>query len=127
MLLLAQCRSVTGEGVAGNLLRHIKAHWTWFPVTSVAMLLWVWWRPLGTRPAAPVASAPPSRLVNGALPRAWLGCMLRSRVCVRLAMSLMMTACMGVTMSGFDAAARLLQREMSADGIVSAMVWGMAL
>ncbi|WP_332878386.1 hypothetical protein [Massilia sp. S19_KUP03_FR1] len=116
VLLLAQCRSSGDGGFFTGIGRHIEFHWQWFPLTTVAMLFWIF---------LSYQAAPES--MKGA------GCWntirrtLKRQVLPRLVNSLFMFFCMGVAMSGVEALGIRVQGQMSADGLLCGMLCGMSL
>jgi hypothetical protein len=103
--LLSQCRSSADGELFLSLWRHIEFHWQWFPVTTIAMLLWILmpgWRANDQRS-------------------------LPTQILPRLARGVCMFFCMEIAMRGVEALGIRMQGEMSADGFVCAMLCGMSL
>jgi hypothetical protein len=123
VFILAQCRTYISNSLPVDVLHHVKAHWNWFPVTSGAMLLWIWVMPHANAP--PIAQLP-LRLGHLALCTRFVS-FAREQVLMRLVCSLLMLICMGLAMCLLQSLAMMMQQAMSADGFVSAMVCGMAL
>ena len=122
-LILAQCRADASGGLAADLVRHVKTHWTWFFGTNVAMLTWIWIMPHSPLPA----SGAGSQRQRQASWHSRVDQFLCRRLLQRLALSGLMVASMALTMTMFESLARAMQRSMSADGLASAMLSGMAL
>lgn len=121
--ILAQCRADASGGLAADIVRHVKTHWTWFFGTNIAMLTWIWIMPHLPLPAPGLGI---ERRHHASF-RARVDQFLRRRLLQRLALSALMVASMALTMTMFESLARAMQRPMSADGLASAMLSGMAL
>lgn len=112
--LLSQCRtSVDMEFLAG-VFRHIEFHCQWFPITNVAMLLWICLSFRGGEEQKAAGWGGTRRCV-------------RMQILPRLAQCLLMLFCMGLAMSAVEWIAISVQKNLSADGFVCAMLCGMAL
>ena len=115
--LMSQCSTSTDADFFTKILRHIEFHFQLFPITTVAMLLWIC---LGFSGFAEISAA------KMGVWKDVLRC-VRRHILPRLGYCLLMLVCMGVAMSGFESLGVTLQRGLSADGLVSAMLCGMAL
>jgi hypothetical protein len=119
--ILAQCRAYSSEGLAADIGRNIKTHWNWFSGTNIAMLLWIWFM---SHPFLTTSGAGNPRQAG---PLIYVGDFLRQRMLRGLGLSVLMIVSMELTMTVFDSLARGMQKAMSADGFVSAMLCGMAM
>lgn len=121
VFLLSQCRSAMEETFLTGIMRHIEFHFQWFPITTVAMLLWIclnYHAAAEPRPASVVART-----------GRWAGILrhMRMQVLPRLAYCILMLFCMAIAMSGFESLGVSVQKSLSADGFVCAMLCGMSL
>jgi len=123
VFLLSQCRSSADDALFTGIWRHMAFHWQWFPVTTIAMLLWI---SLASQ-AAPEARKAAVLCRDGVGWRVNILRKLRTQILPRLARGFFMFFCMGLTMSGIEALGVLVQGELSADGFVCAMLCGMSL
>ncbi|MDN2710232.1 hypothetical protein O0880_12455 [Janthinobacterium sp. SUN118] len=121
VFLLSQCRSAMQEAFLTGIWRHIEFHFQWFPITTVAMLLWIC---LGFH-----AVAVPEQGSVAAGTGWWLRIRrgMRAQILPRLAYCLLMLFCMAMAMSGFESLGIVVQKNLSADGFVCAMLCGMSL
>ena len=117
--LLSQCRTSVDLDFSTKILRHIEFHCRSFPITTVTMLLWICLR---SHTRAELSTVP--RLCTGK-PGVWM--VIHRNILPRLGSCLLMLLCMGIAMSGFESLGVTLQKGLSADGIVSAMLCGMSL
>lgn len=115
--LLSQCRTSVDAVFFTKILRHIEFHYRFFPITTVTMLLWICLR---SHARAELRTVP--RLFTGRL-----GLWIHRQILPRFGSCLLMLLCMGISMSGFESLGVTVQKGLSADGIVSAMLCGMSL
>lgn len=121
--LLSQCRTPMEVAFPTMILRHIEFHCQWFPVTTMAMLLWIC---LGFQAFAEARAAAAFFAANAGSWKAILRCM-QTQILPRLAYCLLMLFCMGLAMSAFESLGATAQQSLSADGLVCAMLCGMSL
>ena len=117
--LLSQCRTSVDTDFFTKILRHIEFHYRFFPITTVTMLLWIC---LGFHGRAGLNTVP--GLFTGKL---GLWKVIQRNILPRFGSCLLMLLCMGIAMSGFESLGVTVQKGLSADGIVSAMLCGMSL
>ena len=117
--LLSQCRTSVDANFFTKILRHAEFHYRFFPITTVTMLLWIC---LGSHARAALSTVP--SLFMGK-PGRWM--VIHRNILPRLGSCLLMLLCMGIAMIGFESLGVTVQKGLSADGIVSAMLCGMSL
>lgn len=117
--LLSQCRTSVDADFFTKILRHIELHYRFFPITTVTMLLWIC---VGSH-ARPDLRTIPSLLMG----KPGLRMVIHRNILPRVGSCLLMLLCMGIAMSGFESLGVTVQKGLSADGIVGAMLCGMSL
>ena len=117
--LMSQCRTATDVDFFTRILRHVEFHCQLFPITTATMLLWICLEFSGIAQASTVV----------AKTRLWAGIVwcVQRHILPRLGYCLLMLFCMGIAMSGFESLGVAVQKELTADGLVSAMLCGMSL
>lgn len=121
--LSSWCHTSMAVGFPAEIFRHVELHFRWFPVTNMAMLLWICLSFHASSEPRMVA------IFSSTGTGAWasMRCCVRTQILPRLVYCILMLFCMGAAMSVFESLGVGVQKNLSADGFVCAMLCGMAL